>query len=131
MPGLLVAALALPLLPRRRRVVNELLLIQAAWAAAAVGLVWQPLLDSSDGHLLRWLEFRDLDPTMVWLAPLTGLGLGAAIALRKATWDALGGFDDRYAPAYYEDTDLAFRVREAGLRTVASWPTRTNRISLS
>ena len=27
---------------------------------------------------------------------------------------ALGGFDARYAPAYYEDTDLAFAVRAAG-----------------
>ncbi|MDW8480154.1 MAG: glycosyltransferase [Xanthomonadales bacterium] len=41
---------------------------------------------------------------------------GAAIAIRRALWERLGGFDPRYAPAYYEDTDLAFRVREAGLR---------------
>ena len=26
----------------------------------------------------------------------------------------MGGFDSRYAPAYYEDTDLAFKVRQAG-----------------
>jgi glycosyltransferase involved in cell wall biosynthesis len=30
-------------------------------------------------------------------------------------FNRLGGFDRRYAPAYYEDTDLAMRVREAGL----------------
>ena len=28
----------------------------------------------------------------------------------------LGGFDAHYAPAYYEDTDLAFKVRAAGLK---------------
>jgi glycosyltransferase involved in cell wall biosynthesis len=28
----------------------------------------------------------------------------------------LGGFDDRFAPCYYEDTDLAFQVRQAGLK---------------
>lgn len=39
---------------------------------------------------------------------------GAAIMLRRAFFESLGGFDNRYAPAYYEDTDLAFAVRAAG-----------------
>jgi GT2 family glycosyltransferase/glycosyltransferase involved in cell wall biosynthesis len=39
---------------------------------------------------------------------------GAAIMLTRALFDALGGFDTRYTPAYYEDTDLAFAVRAAG-----------------
>lgn len=43
---------------------------------------------------------------------------GAAIALRRDLWQALGGFDDTFAPAYAEDADLAFRVRARGLRTV-------------
>jgi GT2 family glycosyltransferase/glycosyltransferase involved in cell wall biosynthesis len=41
---------------------------------------------------------------------------GACIMLPKALWDQLGGFDAHYAPAYGEDSDLAFRVRERGLR---------------
>jgi GT2 family glycosyltransferase/glycosyltransferase involved in cell wall biosynthesis len=41
---------------------------------------------------------------------------GAAIMLRRELLERFGGFDVRYRPAYYEDTDLAFRVREAGLR---------------
>lgn len=39
---------------------------------------------------------------------------GAAITLPRALFESLGGFDTRYAPAYYEDTDLAFKVRAAG-----------------
>lgn len=39
---------------------------------------------------------------------------GCAILAPRNLWDALGGFDERYAPAYCEDSDLAFRVREAG-----------------
>ncbi len=39
---------------------------------------------------------------------------GAAIMLRTAFFRELGGFDQRYAPAYYEDTDLAFATRAAG-----------------
>jgi GT2 family glycosyltransferase/glycosyltransferase involved in cell wall biosynthesis len=39
---------------------------------------------------------------------------GAAIMIRRDLFEKLGGFDTRYAPAYYEDTDLAFAVRKAG-----------------
>ena len=39
---------------------------------------------------------------------------GAAIMLPRALFEQLGGFDTRYTPAYYEDTDLAFAVRAAG-----------------
>jgi O-antigen biosynthesis protein len=43
---------------------------------------------------------------------------GACLMLRREFWNTLGGFDERYVPAYYEDTDLAFRVREAGQRVM-------------
>jgi GT2 family glycosyltransferase/SAM-dependent methyltransferase/glycosyltransferase involved in cell wall biosynthesis len=43
---------------------------------------------------------------------------GAALLVRGDLFAELGGFDERYAPAYYEDTDLAFAVRAAGYRTV-------------
>ncbi|MEO5628539.1 MAG: glycosyltransferase [Thermomonas sp.] len=43
---------------------------------------------------------------------------GAAIAIPRELFQRLGGFDARYAPAYYEDTDLAFAVRAAGLRVL-------------
>jgi len=39
---------------------------------------------------------------------------GASIAIRKSVWDAMGGFDPVYKPAYCEDADLAFRLRRAG-----------------
>lgn len=41
---------------------------------------------------------------------------GAAIAIGRQLFETLGRFDTRYAPAYYEDTDLAFAVRQAGLK---------------
>ena len=43
---------------------------------------------------------------------------GAAILVRKSLWDEIGGFDSRFAPAYYEDTDLAMSVRARGYRVV-------------
>lgn len=43
---------------------------------------------------------------------------GAAIAVPRELFERIGGFDMRYAPAYFEDTDLAFAVRAAGLRVL-------------
>lgn len=43
---------------------------------------------------------------------------GAAILLSNRLWKQIGGFDTRFAPAYCEDSDLAFEVRKAGLRVV-------------
>ena len=43
---------------------------------------------------------------------------GAAIAVARALFVQLGGFDPRYSPAYYEDADLAFAVRAAGFDTL-------------
>ncbi len=39
---------------------------------------------------------------------------GAALMIRRSLWNQLGGFSPEFSPAYYEDTDLAFKVRSAG-----------------
>ena len=41
---------------------------------------------------------------------------GASLLIRKELFERLGRFDERYLPAYCEDTDLAFQVRAAGLK---------------
>ncbi len=41
---------------------------------------------------------------------------GASLMIRSDVFNSVGGFDQRYAPAYYEDTDLAFAVRQLGLK---------------
>ena len=43
---------------------------------------------------------------------------GASLMVRKSLWDRLGGFDDRFSPAYYEDTDLCFSIRALGFKVV-------------
>jgi GT2 family glycosyltransferase len=40
----------------------------------------------------------------------------AALALRRASFAALGGFDERFFPAWWEDVDLARRLRDSGAR---------------
>lgn len=43
---------------------------------------------------------------------------GASIMIRKNLWDEIGGFDERYTPAYCEDSDLAFEVRKRGMKVM-------------
>ena len=43
---------------------------------------------------------------------------GASLLISKELWNDLGGFDTRFIPAYYEDTDLAFAVRAAGRKVL-------------
>ncbi len=42
----------------------------------------------------------------------------ASLLVRKEIFDRLGGFDRRYSPAYYEDTDLCMGVRSLGYKVV-------------
>jgi GT2 family glycosyltransferase len=41
---------------------------------------------------------------------------GASLLIPAELFERLGRFDERYIPAYCEDSDLAFKVREAGLK---------------
>lgn len=43
---------------------------------------------------------------------------GAALMIPRKIWSEVGGFSREFAPAYYEDTDLCFKVRDAGYKTV-------------
>lgn len=43
---------------------------------------------------------------------------GASIIVRKKFWDSVNGYDPRYIPAYYEDTDLCMQAWKNGYRVV-------------
>jgi GT2 family glycosyltransferase/SAM-dependent methyltransferase/glycosyltransferase involved in cell wall biosynthesis len=45
-------------------------------------------------------------------------GSAAALMVSAELWREVGGFDERYLPMYYEDTDLCFQAREQGWRVL-------------
>ncbi len=72
----------------------------------------------NDGSGWNYGRFEDPnDPRYSYARP-SHYCSGAAILIERRLFDELGGFDQRYAPAYYEDTDLAFKVREAGQQVI-------------
>jgi GT2 family glycosyltransferase len=51
---------------------------------------------------------------------------GAAMAIRRSTWDTVGPFDEGFYPAYYEEVDYCYRARQHGL-AIGYVPTATVR----
>ena len=101
----------------------------APLADATVGLVGAKLI-YPDGRLqeaggIVWREGasnfgRNDDPTRPEYNYLRDADYcsGACIAMCRQDFLALDGFDTHFAPGYYEDTDLAMRVRATGKRVV-------------
>jgi GT2 family glycosyltransferase len=88
---------------------------------------WQALVSlpgrmevNTDGNVVHWLGIgwagRLHEPAAAARArgdQEVGFPSGAAMAVRREAWDAVGGFDARYF-MYGEDLDLGLRLRLAG-----------------
>ena len=118
---------------------NNDTLVKEGWLSAlvdtmeddpSVGLAGSKLI-YPDGHLQEagcivwgdgtiWNYGRGMNPRLPEYNYLkdTDYVSGASFIIRRDLWERLGGFDEYYLPAYCEDTDLSFRVRKEGLRTV-------------
>lgn len=76
------------------------------------GIIWR----MGDGW--NWGRLGDSkDPRFCFLRDADYVS-GAALMIKRDTFESLRGFDELYVPAYYEDTDLCFRVRAMGKRVV-------------
>ena len=69
-----------------------------------------------DGSGANYGRYQDPDHPLFSYPREVDYCSGALLAIERRLFWQLNGFDLRYEPAYYEDTDLCFRVREAGLR---------------
>jgi len=67
----------------------------------------------------RHLDFVDLAGAAAGdVVPCEAVA-GFMFACRRWTWEALGGFDERYAPFSWEEIDFCTAVRASGLRCYA------------
>ena len=78
----------------------------------AGGIIW------SDGS--GWNYGRNQDATLPEFNYVKEADYisGASIMIRSSLWKEIGGFDERYKPAYCEDSDLAFEVRKHGYKVM-------------
>lgn len=78
----------------------------------AGGIVW--------GNGQPWNVGRDANPLQPEFnyAREVDYVSGAAMCIPKTVWEEVGRFSEELVPCYYEDTDLAFKVRNAGYKTV-------------
>ncbi len=78
----------------------------------AGGIIWADALGWNFGHG----ESPNL-PAFNYVKEVDYIS-GASFMIRKDLWKEIGGFDDRYTPAYCEDSDLAFEVRKRSFKVM-------------
>nr|WP_051197606.1 glycosyltransferase [Butyrivibrio sp. MB2005] len=78
----------------------------------AGGIIW------GDGHAWNYGNGKNpLLPEFNYVKEADYIS-GASIMIRTDLWKEIGGFDELFAPAYCEDSDLAFEVRKHGYKVM-------------
>ena len=92
--------------------VGAKLLGSEGWLQEAGGILWR------DASAWNWGKGADPeDPRFNYLREADYCS-AAALLVSRAAWSTVGGFDEQFVPAYYEDTDLCFALKDAGFRVL-------------
>lgn len=105
-------------------------LVQTVAAEGRIGIVGSKLLDA-DGRLqeaggIIWRRADGMNygrghspdhPRYCFMRDADYVS-GAGLLISRRVYDAVGGLSPEFAPGYYEDADLCFKVRAAGFRVV-------------
>lgn len=78
----------------------------------AGSIIWQ------DGSCLGYARNEHAESSEAMFRRDVDYCSGAFLLFRRDTFQRLGGFDEAFAPAYYEETDFCLRLWENGLRVV-------------
>lgn len=92
-----------------RAIVGSRLVFPDGSLQEAGGIIWS----DGSGHNFGRGEYPDQPEFLI--PREVDFCSGASILIRTDFFKDVGGFDEIYAPAYYEDVDLAFNARNKGL----------------
>jgi GT2 family glycosyltransferase len=71
-----------------------------------------------DGTVRVYGDGDDPDRACYCFRRVLDLGSAACMLVARETFEALAGFDESFAPAYYEDADFCLRLAQRGLKVV-------------
>jgi GT2 family glycosyltransferase len=112
--------------------------VRPGWLEALLEALWRPgvgaaiprylhpdgslqeagALLAQDGTVLVYGDGDDADRPCYCFRRIVDFGGAACMLVRHAAFEALGGFDEGYGRAYYEDVDLCLRLAQHGLATI-------------
>jgi GT2 family glycosyltransferase len=108
LPGWLEALVETAERDARAGAVGSLLLHPDGRVQEAGAVIW------SNGGAYHYGRGRSPEDRRFAFAREVDYCSGASLLVRRELFERLGGFDRRYAPAYYEDADLCMGVRSLG-----------------
>lgn len=111
-PGWLGALVEVAESSQRIGAVGSLLLDPDGRVQEAGSVLWR---DGGTYQVGRGLSPRDFVATQIRSVDYCS---ACGLLVKRNAWDAVGGFDEAYYPAYHEDVDLCLSLRAHGFRTV-------------